>query len=1045
MRISVVVPVHNVPRELLAPCLDSLAMQTLRQDEYEIIIVDDCSTSCETIKNVEEFSERTANASVVRHSANLGLNEARWSGVKRASGDYVVFIDGDDPIVRDGLENLRMEAARADADIVTAPMLRWHPLTRTYSDIPLTDVELPENYVKRLKVVLSGECSFSMCGRLFRRELLSDDIFTIPIGLIHEDVTTFPRLAFKAKTISHCAKPFYLYTLNFSSITTRFSRKHPDGIIFGLRDWIENAKSRGLFGELSEAISRGAEKLVKVCVLERCFFSESQSGAEKAQILRDFRKQYFDLGLEPIELKAPAVRFLHEADPAIFEGDPAILLDELGSKFPYLAPSQLKSDQILNYGMGPSEMAQRLKDKIIFVAQVDYQVRNAAAFARELTQRGHTCVVLDNSAFVAAGKRLFLPGEHDIFYRTEHVRVETGPYPVDWLSTAKLVIVFNDFNEDFREALEFRNRLELPSACAVEGISDFLRADFEGYQPLPYRRCGHVLLAGEHDRQYFNDRKTYVTGLPVIEDLSQKDVRFPSEPLAILNVNFTYGALHSERDGFVQKAKAAFEAIGLNWEITQHPMDDGQLDGLPVSDKTQYQLIEECSVFVSRFATGILEALACGKPAIYFNPHHEKVEKFKEPLGAFEIATSEDELAQALRRALKDIEEGVDFRARSQEFLKFHTGYDPDGPSVGALFTAAAIDIMDSCQEARREVSDMFFQLAERHDLFHVVERQDNVVFGEFDRRDRAQLSEAELIASYFGKRGQLMIWPGTNLHGRVDIFQENGWKVCLLKPEPEEATTLPASYKSGDTEHANLLKVDIQDAGRLPLDGFLSGTNRPDVVLAEVKYWNTTPTAYTTQDLAEQFVEKGYSVYISEWMPGVGSGSARNWRRMLRFSTDLVLDDISGNIIGFRDDPGEELVANLIKQLLKFDAKSKLFGVQQQSGPKKWDERSIKMILSDLDRLWVLSLIHERKARQSLFTWNKIPKVDTEDSLPHLVRIAHEFDIAITAPQSFDDERYCRQYPDVAKAIENGEFMSGYEHYVIHGHAEDGRIRPTV
>ena len=101
-----------------------------------------------------------------------------------------------------------------------------------------------------------------------------------------------------------------------------------------------------------------------------------------------------------------------------------------------------------------------------------------------------------------------------------------------------------------------------------------------------------------------------------------------------------------------------------------------------MSNKTQYQLIEECSVFVSRFATGILEALACGKPAIYFNPHNEKVEKFKEPLGAFEIATNEDELAQALRTVLKDIEEGVDFRARSQEFLKLHTGYDPDGPSV---------------------------------------------------------------------------------------------------------------------------------------------------------------------------------------------------------------------------------------------------------------------------------------------------------------------------------------------------------------------------
>lgn len=1051
MKISVVVPVHNVPKELLTPCLDSLAMQTLRKDEYEIIIVDDCSKSLETIEEVEAFSKRTANASVVRHSTNLGLNEARWSGVKRASGDYVVFIDGDDPIFRDGLENLRMEAARVDADIVTAPMLRWHPLTRTYSDIPTTNGGLPEDYVRRLQAILSGESSFSMCGRLFRRELLGEDVFSIPIGLIHEDVTTFPRLAFKAKTVSHCAKPFYLYTLNFSSITTQFSGRHPNGIIFGLQDWIENAKSRGLLGELSEAISRGAEKLVSVCVLERCFFSKHLSAAEKAQILADFRKQYFNLGLEPIELTAPAVRFLHEADPAIFEGDPAHLAEELASIFPDHAPSQLKSDQILKYGMGPSEMAQRLKDKIVFVAQVDYQVRNAAAFARELTLRGHTCVVLDNSAFVAGGKRLFSPGSPDIFYKTEHVRVETGPYPVDWLSTAKLVIVFNDFNEDFREALEFRNWLGLPSVCAVEGISDFLRADFEGFHPLPYRRCGHVFLAGEHDRQYFTDRKAYVTGLPIIEDLSQKAVSFPAEPSAVLNVNFTYGALEHERDGFVQKAKAAFEAIGMRWEITQHPMDKGQLDGLPVSDKSQYQLIDECSVFVSRFATGILEALACGKPAIYFNPHGEKVEKFKQPLGAFDIATNEDELTQALRRVLKDLEEGVYFRARSQEFLKLHTAYDPDGPSVSALFAAAAIDIMESCQAVQREVSDMFFQLTERLDLFRVVERQAKVVFGEFDPQARAQLSEAEMIARYFGARGQHMIWAGANLDSCVEIFRGNGWQARHFKPEPGERTTLTDYYKSEGLKHVNFLKIDIDDAGRLALDDFLRDLDKPDVVLAEAREWNTAPTDFTTQGLAGQFAEKGYTVYISEWMPHVGSGSANNsgsgmsWRRMLSYAPNLELNEVSGHIIGFKTDPGEEVLADLTKQILKFDAKPEFFGVKQASGLKMWDERSIKALMSELDRLWVLSLIQEHKAKQSFFAWNKIPKVGAGHSLPELARIAKEFGIAISVPQSFDEERYRRHHPDIAKAIENREFASGYEHYVMHGHAEDGRIRPTI
>ena len=51
---------------------------------------------------------------------------------------------------------------------------------------------------------------------------------------------------------------------------------------------------------------------------------------------------------------------------------------------------------------------------------------------------------------------------------------------------------------------------------------------------------------------------------------------------------------------------------------------------------------------VSRFASGILEALARGKLPVYFNPHGEKVDKFKNPMNAYPIANSEFELQDIL-------------------------------------------------------------------------------------------------------------------------------------------------------------------------------------------------------------------------------------------------------------------------------------------------------------------------------------------------------------------------------------------------------------
>lgn len=1013
-------------------------MQTLRKEEYEIIIVDDCSTEPDTITTIEEFATCEPNANIVRHADNLGLNQARWSGVKSAAGDYIIFIDGDDPIVRDGLENLKLEAARAEADMVTAPMLRWHPLTKSYSDIPTTSDGLPDDYIDRLRVILSGNSSFSMCGRLFRREMLSEDVFELPIGLIHEDVTTFLRLAFKAKTVAHCAKPLYFYTLNFASITTQFSKKHPEGIIFGLRDWIENAEARGLLDELSEAISKGAEKLVNVCVLERCVFSENLTPLEKARVLGKFREDYFNLRLREIETTAPAVRFLNEADPEIFEGNPATLSSELAARFPYTAPSQLKPDQALKFGIGPSEMAQRLKDKVVFIGQVDYQVRTAAAFARELTLRGHTCVVLDNSGFVAGGKRPFPQSEHDVFYETEHVSVETGPYPVDWLSTAKLVIVFNDFNDDFREALEFRNRLDLPSVCAVEGINDFLRADFEGHHILPYRRCEHVFLAGEHDRAYFADRKTYVTGMPIIEELGKKEASFPPDPLAVLNVNFTYGVLEHARDGYVQKARDAFAALGLKWQITQHPMDKGKLDGHPVSDKTQYELIDECTVFVSRFATGILEALASGKPAIYFNPHLEKVEKFKEPLGAFEIATTPEELSLALRNVLADVESGVDFRERAQEFLKLHTGFDPAGPTVGAQFASAAIDIIESPQLADNDVSELFYRAAKRHYLYNDIEDRNGVVFGEFDNRNRAQLNEIEVVSRYFGNRAKRMIKVGAEPKHSLETNLETGWEV--FEASEKEVAEL---YKSKGIDRVDLLSIEHEASSDFALSDFPWDVDKPNVVLAAFADAKTAPLGQTAHNLADALIEQEYTVYISEWMPASKQEGPNAWRRMLRYSTDVELSDANGKVIGFSDAPSEEVLARFVKQTLKFDAKSEAFGVLGQSVPKRWSGEAVKVLLLELDRLWVLSCLQDQRLHRTRFSLRKPASATSTMALQELAKLANEQRVVVQPPDSFDDEAYLKNNQDVAVAVKDGSLRSGYEHYTLFGHLEN-RERPS-
>ena len=95
-RISVVVPAHNVADTLLAT-LDSAT----RSGADEIIVVDDCSSDASVA-----IAEGVAGVTVLRRSEVGGPAMARNDGLRRATGEYVLFLDGDDELVAGALERL---------------------------------------------------------------------------------------------------------------------------------------------------------------------------------------------------------------------------------------------------------------------------------------------------------------------------------------------------------------------------------------------------------------------------------------------------------------------------------------------------------------------------------------------------------------------------------------------------------------------------------------------------------------------------------------------------------------------------------------------------------------------------------------------------------------------------------------------------------------------------------------------------------------------------------------------------------------------------
>jgi len=92
IKFSVIMPTYGVG-DYIGDALGCLQMQTY--DNFEVIIVDDCSPDSSG-DIARGYTERDDRFFYVKHDKNLGVSEARNTGIEHASGDYVLFLDPDD-------------------------------------------------------------------------------------------------------------------------------------------------------------------------------------------------------------------------------------------------------------------------------------------------------------------------------------------------------------------------------------------------------------------------------------------------------------------------------------------------------------------------------------------------------------------------------------------------------------------------------------------------------------------------------------------------------------------------------------------------------------------------------------------------------------------------------------------------------------------------------------------------------------------------------------------------------------------------------------
>lgn len=160
--VSVVVGAYEAMPYLIR-CLESVESQTLGADRIELVAVDDGATDG-TAEYLDEFAARTKVPTTVVHQPNSGgPSGPRNTGLARARGRYVFFLDADDYLGDEALERMVAMADRAGTDVVLGRMAgRGRGVPRSMFTRTQERVDV---FTSRVIFSLSAQ-------KLFRRELL---------------------------------------------------------------------------------------------------------------------------------------------------------------------------------------------------------------------------------------------------------------------------------------------------------------------------------------------------------------------------------------------------------------------------------------------------------------------------------------------------------------------------------------------------------------------------------------------------------------------------------------------------------------------------------------------------------------------------------------------------------------------------------------------------------------------------------------------------------------------------------------------------------
>lgn len=214
--ISVIIPVYNVEK-YLPQCLDSLLKQNFLP--FEAVCVNDGSTD-DSGKILNSYAAKDWRIHIINQS-NRGLSAARNTGLKKARGRYILFVDSDDFLHPDALLSLYRQITLHNTDICLFGYFPYAGNNAKTAVLPAEYYKEDENSVFNYQKI--SEQIFdrvAVWNKLYRRELICKHNIGFPEGCVFEDIIFHIKTITSASGICLLNRAFYYYrTDNEKSIT----------------------------------------------------------------------------------------------------------------------------------------------------------------------------------------------------------------------------------------------------------------------------------------------------------------------------------------------------------------------------------------------------------------------------------------------------------------------------------------------------------------------------------------------------------------------------------------------------------------------------------------------------------------------------------------------------------------------------------------------------------------------------------------------------------------------------------------------------------